>query len=148
MWAFAAVKLMLGVPRGDTLDIAGAVPNGLAVMFIFASGFDVRKGCDKGGIPVGDITSGATGVGKGEIDGKGLCDWNCSGSEEFCVGACSEVSSSHTPPLLGVLITFALCDEKVRDCETARVGGKMWVTLSAEIMTIIFHDSSKTRRKF
>ena len=107
---------MLGVPRGDTLDIAGAVPNGLAVMFIFASGFDVRKGCDKGGIPVGDITSGATGVG-----GKGLCDWNCSGSEEFCVGACSEISSSHTPPLLGVLI---LCDEKGRGCETARVGGE------------------------
>ena len=102
----------------------------------------------KAASPVGDITSGAAEVGKGEIDGKGLCDWNCNRSEEFCVGACSEVSSSYTPPLLGVLITFALCDEKVRDCETARVGRKMWVTLSAEIMTIIFHDSSKTRRKF
>jgi len=133
--ALAAVRLILGVLRGEILDIEVVVPNGfpvvaaIPVMFMFTSGFDVGKDscgsclCDKEGIPVGDIVSGATEVSRGVTGAEGLCDWNCKGSEEFCVGPCNEMSSSHTPPLLDVPVTFAFCDENGRGCEATRVGG-------------------------
>lgn len=141
MLALAAVKLILGVLRGEILDIDVVVPNGfpvvaaIPVMFMFASGFNVGKDCcvscvcDEDGIPVNDIVSGATEDDRGATGAEGVYGWNCRGSEEFCVGPCSEMSSSHTPPLLDsarVPVTLTFCDENGRGCEATRVGGETY----------------------
>lgn len=131
MFVFTVGKLMVGVPRGAAAVLKWyPVDTPAPVTFIFTNGFggissvgNVR-GC---GSPVGVIIAEDAGVGKDDRGAIGLCDdgWYCRGSEEFCAGPCSEMSSSHTPPLLGTvgLVASAPFADDGRGCETARAGG-------------------------
>lgn len=131
VFIFAVGKLMLGVPRGAAAALKWyPVDTPAPVKFMFTNGFGGMssignvRGC---GSPTGVIVAEDAVVGRDDSGADGLCgdSWYCRGSEEFCAGSCSEMSSSHTPPLLGIVglvVSAPLADER-RGCETARAGG-------------------------
>lgn len=131
---FAAGKLMLGVPRGPAAVLKWyPVDTPAPVKFMFTNGFGGMSsignvcGC---GSPAGVIVAEDAVIGRDDSGADGLCDdgWYCRGSEEFWAGSCSEMSSSHTPPLLGIvgLVVSAPLADEGRGCETARAGGAVY----------------------